>query len=100
MRSNKEPITNNKHQVAGGLFLVMCSLLFARDARADIVVFKNGRTMSARGVTVEAGMATLALRDGGQVTFPADIIERVDQDEVPHPVEIESGTGSREPGAS
>ena len=46
--------------------------------------------MSARGVKVEAGMATLALRDGGQVTFPADIIARVDQDEVPYPVETES----------
>ena len=56
---------------------------FAGVASADIVVFKNGRTMSARGVTVESGLATLALRDGGQVTFPADIIERVDPDELP-----------------
>jgi soluble lytic murein transglycosylase-like protein len=57
---------------------------FASDASAEIVVFKNGRTMSARSVTVSAGMATLALRNGGEVTFPAGIIDRIDPDEVPY----------------
>lgn len=68
---------------------------FASAASADIVVFKNGRTMSARGVALEGGMATLALRDGGTVTFPANVIERVDPDEVPYPAEAPPGTGSR-----
>ena len=67
-----------KHLVLGILFVA-----FATEARAEIVVFKNGRTMSVKSHTISAGMATLALRDGGQVTFPADIIERVDADEVP-----------------
>jgi hypothetical protein len=83
-----------KHLVLGALFVA-----FASEARAEIVVFKNGRTMSVKSHSISAGMATLALRDGGQVTFPANIIERVDQDEVPYPVELEPGTGSREPGA-
>jgi hypothetical protein len=100
MSNNKEQITNNKRVLSALLLsFILCSLFFASEASADIVVFKNGRTMSARGVTVSAGMATLALRDGGQVTFPADIIARVDQDEVPYPAETEPGTGSREPGA-
>lgn len=64
-------------------------------ANADIVVFKNGRTMSARSLTVEGGMATLALRDGGTVTFPANVIDRVDPDEVPYPADGQPGTGSR-----
>ena len=56
---------------------------FASKASAEIVVFKNGRTMSVKSHRISAGMATLALRDGGHVTFPADIIDRVDPDEVP-----------------
>jgi soluble lytic murein transglycosylase-like protein len=64
-----------------------CILHFAflSEANADIVVFKNGRTMSVKSHSISAGMATLALRDGGHVTFPADIIARVDPDEVPYP---------------
>jgi soluble lytic murein transglycosylase-like protein len=66
--------------LAAGLALV------ATDARADIVVFKNGRTMSVKSYrTDEAGQATLRLREGGEVTFPASIIARVDPDEVPYP---------------
>ena len=57
--------------------------MVASDARADIVVFKNGRTMSARSYKVDGGMATIALREGGEVMFPASIVERVDPDEMP-----------------
>jgi soluble lytic murein transglycosylase-like protein len=57
----------------------------ASEARAEIVVFKNGRTMSVKSHKLVAEMATLSLRDGGEVTFPASIIERVDPDEVAYP---------------
>ena len=83
MRNNKEQITNNKRLPSALLSFVICSLLFPATASADIVVFKNGRTMSARGVKIAGDMATLALRNGGEVTFPANIIERVDPDEYP-----------------
>jgi soluble lytic murein transglycosylase-like protein len=63
-------------------FLVL-GLVVASDARADIVVFKNGRTMPARSYRVDGDTATIVLRAGGQVTFPAAIVERVDPDEVP-----------------
>jgi soluble lytic murein transglycosylase-like protein len=62
--------------------------LLAAEARADIVVFKNGRTMSVKSCLVEAGTATLRLRDGGEVTFPASIVARVDPDEVPYPEDV------------
>ena len=48
-------------------------------------MFKNGRTMSVKSHKVVADLATLSLRDGGEVTFPASIIERVEPDEVPYP---------------
>lgn len=57
----------------------------ASDARADIVVFKNGRTMSVKSCTLDDGTAFVRLRQGGEVTFPASIISRVDPDEVPYP---------------
>ena len=67
--------------------LAMLCAAIASEARAEIVVFKNGRTMSVKSHKVVADMATLTLRDGGEVTFPASIIQRVDPDEVPYPEE-------------
>lgn len=70
--------------LAFGLLPAAFCCVFATVASAEIVVFKNGRTMSVKSHSISAGMATLALRDGGQVTFPAHIIERVDPDEIPY----------------
>lgn len=67
--------------------------LFAGEARAEIVVFKNGRTMSVKSCRIESDSATMVLREGGEVTFPAAIVDRVDPDEVPYPE-----AGNREPG--
>ena len=68
------------------LAIVVAGLaLSASEARADIVRFKNGRTMSVKSCRIDAETATLLLREGGQVTFPSTIIERVDPDEVPYP---------------
>ena len=53
---------------------------FVTEAQADIVVFKNGRTMSVKACRVDGDMATLRLREGGEVTFPAAIVARVEPD--------------------
>ena len=69
-----------------GLAILTAALaLVASDARAEIVVFKNGRTMSVKSVRLDAEVATMTLRGGGEVTFPSSIVERVDPDEVPYP---------------
>lgn len=65
--------------------LVVVGVLIAGDARADIVVFKNGRTMSAKSYSVVDDMATIVLRAGGEVTFPVSVVDRVDPDEAPYP---------------
>ena len=82
------------HIILGVLFLA-----FASPARAEIVVFKNGRTMSVKSHTISGEMATVALRNGGEMTFPAAIIDRVQPDEIAYPEDVLPGTGSREPGA-
>lgn len=72
-------------------------LLGAAEARADLVVFKTGRTMSVKAARVDGEVMTLVLRAGGEVTFARDMIARVDQDEVAWPEEPgsgELGTGS------
>jgi soluble lytic murein transglycosylase-like protein len=76
--------------------LLVVGLVIASEARADIVVFKNGRTMPARSYKVVDDMATIVLRSGGEVTFPASVVERVDPDEVPFP-EPESSTAAAAP---
>jgi membrane-bound lytic murein transglycosylase B len=94
---NKEYGIKNKERARryALVLLVFCIsyFVFPSEARADIVVFKNGRTMSVKSCVLEAGTATMRLRDGGEVTFPASIVSRVDPDEVPYPE-----AGSREPG--
>jgi hypothetical protein len=69
--------------------------LVAVDARAEIVVLKNGRTMSVQSYKTVGDMATMVLREGGEVTFPASVVARVDPDEVPYP-----GPESRVPGTA
>jgi len=41
--------------------------------------------MSVKACRIDAGQATMLLREGGEVTFPASVIDRVDPDEVPYP---------------
>lgn len=66
-----------------GCFLIT---MVASEARADIVVFKTGRTMSVQSYRVDGDRAMLVLRDGGEASFSAALVERVDPDEVPYPV--------------
>ena len=75
--------------------MLFLALFLPTEASADIVVFKNGRTMSVKSIRIEADAATMQLRDGGEVTFPASVVARVDPDEVPYPESGEPGTGNR-----
>ena len=88
MRNNESRIRNNERRVPRSLFVILSSLfLFAPSiARADIVVFKTGRTMSVQAYRVDGDRATLLLRDGGEASFSAALIARVEPDEVPYPV--------------
>lgn len=98
LTNNEKRITNDKgiEAVAFISFFVVCSSLFLPSpAKADIVVFKNGRTMSVKSCQVDGDMATLHLREGGEVIFAAAIVARVEPDEVPYP---ELGTGGGESG--
>ena len=89
MRNNQLPITNNQRTPGAGilsLFVIGYLLLGGvRDANAEIVVFKTGRSMSVQSYKVEGDHARLVLREGGQVAFPVSMVARVDADEVAYP---------------
>jgi soluble lytic murein transglycosylase-like protein len=54
-------------------------------SRAELVWLTTGRTMSVKSHRVDGDKVTLVLRQGGEVTCPAELVARVDADEVPYP---------------
>jgi soluble lytic murein transglycosylase-like protein len=54
-------------------------------ARAEIVFFNTGRTMSVKGHRVEGDSVVLTLRSGGEIVMEWSTIARVAPDEVPYP---------------
>jgi soluble lytic murein transglycosylase-like protein len=54
-------------------------------ARAEIVYFSTGRTMSVKGHRVEGDSVVLALRTGGEIVMESSTVARFSPDEVPYP---------------
>jgi len=61
----------------------------AMPARAELVFFTSGRTMSVKAYRIEADTVVLEARAGGEITCDRSIIARIDADEVPYPEPIE-----------
>lgn len=57
----------------------------AGSAQAEIVFLSTGRTLSVRGHRIDGATATLVLRAGGEIAFPASLIVKVEPDEVAPP---------------
>ena len=87
MKSSKLKVENLRSAGICGFAFLILNFAFASEASADIVVFKNGRTMSVKSCQLDADTAKMRLRGGGEVTFPSSIIARVEPDEVPYPEE-------------
>src|SRR5215212_1652569 len=54
-------------------------------ARAELVYFNTGRTMSVKGHRVDGDSVVLALRTGGEIVMESSTIARFAPDEVPYP---------------
>src|SRR5262245_29108817 len=65
--------------VAGWLVLAPAA------ARAELVFFANGRSLSVKDHRLEDGRLVLRLRSGGEVVCDPLIILRIEPDEVPYP---------------
>ena len=57
----------------------------AAPARAEIVFFNSGRTLSVKNHRVDGESVVLALRNGGEIVCESSIIARIGPDEVPYP---------------
>ena len=81
--------------VRGAFFLLPCVVAFvlaaASDARAEIVFFATGRTMSIRTHRVDGDNYVFVLRDGGEMMCARTLVSEIGPDEVPYP-EPESAT--------
>ena len=76
------------HTPAPARIGLLCVILVAgtvSSAHAELVWLSSGRTMSVKSHRVDGDVVTLVLRQGGEVTCPADLVVRVDADEVPYP---------------
>jgi membrane-bound lytic murein transglycosylase B len=69
------------------LAIAACVLVVAGSsvASAEIVFMTSGRTVSVKNHTAVGESVVLTLRSGGEVTLDKTLIEKIEQDEVPHP---------------
>ncbi len=70
------------------LFATLAVFLFALPARAEIVFFSTGRTLSIRDHRIDPTddeKLILTLRSGGEIVCEPAVIDRIVPDEVPYP---------------
>jgi soluble lytic murein transglycosylase-like protein len=60
-------------------------LMLAVPARAELVYFGTGRTMSVRSHRIEGDMLVLTLRSGGEMATEPSVVAYITADEVPYP---------------
>ena len=65
--------------------------LSASPARAELVFFTSGRSLSVRAHRSEGQSVVLVLRAGGEMICEAAVIARIEPDEVPYPEPVEKG---------
>jgi len=63
-------------------------------ARAELVFFANGRSLSVKSHRLEGDLLILTLRSGGEVTCDRSVIARIEPDEVPYPEPVTAVTPS------
>lgn len=60
-------------------------MLLASNARAELVFFGTGRSLSVKGHRAEGSSLVLVLRSGGEIVCDPSLIARIEPDEVPYP---------------
>jgi soluble lytic murein transglycosylase-like protein len=77
---------NTRRRRALHILALLVSFLFvALPARAELVFFNTGRTLSIKSHRMEGDSLVLQLRGGGEIICDAAIVARVTPDEVPYP---------------
>ena len=71
------------------VLVVLAGVCSAVPARADLVYFANGRTMSVKAWRADGDSMVFTLRGGGEATFDRTLVARIGDDEVPYPEPVE-----------
>jgi hypothetical protein len=70
-------------------------------ARAELVFFSSGRSLSVKGHRADGDTLVLALRGGGEIVCDPSLIVRIAPDEVPYPEpEVEAAPSPVQPDAA
>ena len=67
------------------VLVIAATLACAAPARAELVYFTSGRTMSVKSAVVDGTTVVLALRSGGEMTCEQTLIAQILPDEIPYP---------------
>lgn len=67
------------------LLAIAATLAWAAPARAELVYFTSGRTMSVKSAVVDGTAVVLQLRGGGEMTCDQTVIAQILPDEIPYP---------------
>jgi soluble lytic murein transglycosylase-like protein len=78
------------------LTVALALVLVAAPARADVLVLRNGRTLSVRSHTAEGDLLVVSLRGGGIATFARDLVERIEVEAFPEDGEDVPSASARE----
>lgn len=82
----------DSHQFACVVALCAAAVVgVARPARAELVFFTTGRSLSVDGHAVESGRLVLKLRGGGEMVIDAALVTAIRPDEVPYPEPVPAG---------
>jgi len=65
--------------------LILAVLALATPARAELVFFSSGRSLSVKQYRIEGDQLVLTLRTGGEIICDRSGITRIEPDEVPYP---------------
>jgi hypothetical protein len=65
--------------------LAAAVLVPAAPARAELVFFESGRSLSVKSYVVDGSSLVLTLRSGGQIVCERAVITHIEPDEVPYP---------------
>src|SRR5690242_13109650 len=77
-------MTPRRHARLLAIALAAC-LGTATSARAELVFFTSGRSLSVKSHRVDGDSLVIAFRSGGEASFDRSLVTRIEPDEVPYP---------------
>ena len=74
-----------RRQAQAFVVIVLSLLAISTPARAEIVFFHTGRTLSVKSHKIDGETLVLTLRNGGEIVCEPSVVASIEPDEVPYP---------------